>query len=141
MEIDIKEMKTVLEDRLKNVDFTCEYSEIGTVVKIGDGVAQVYGLTNIQAGELVEFEHGEKGLALNLEEYSVGIVIFGDTRNIEEGTKVKRTNKIASINVGEGFLGRVVDTFGKPIDGKGNILGETYELPLEIFLVRRMNCP
>ena len=131
MEIDIKEMKTVLEDRLKNVDFTCEYSEIGAVVKIGDGVAQVYGLTNIQAGELVEFEHGEKGLALNLEEYSVGIVIFGDTRNIEEGTKVKRTNKIASINVGEGFLGRVVDTFGKPIDGKGNILGETYELPLE----------
>ena len=131
MEIDIKEMKTVLEDRLKNVDFTCEYSEIGTVVKIGDGVAQVYGLTNIQAGELVEFEHGEKGLALNLEEYSVGIVIFGDTRNIEEGTKVKRTNKIASINVGEGFLGRVVDTFGKPIDGKGNIPGETYELPLE----------
>ena len=131
MEIDIKEMKTILEDRLKNVDFTCEYSEIGAVVKIGDGVAQVYGLTNIQAGELVEFEHGEKGLALNLEEYSVGIVIFGDTRNIEEGTKVKRTNKIASINVGEGFLGRVVDTFGKPIDGKGNILGETYELPLE----------
>ena len=99
--------------------------------KIGDGVAKVYGLTNIQAGELVEFEHGEKGLALNLEEYSVGIVIFGDTRNIEEGTKVKRTNKIASINVGEGFLGRVVDTFGKPIDGKGNIPGETYELPLE----------
>ena len=131
MEIDIKEMKTVLEDRLKNVDFTCEYSEIGTVIKIGDGVAQVYGLTNVQAGELVEFEHGEKGLALNLEEYSVGIVIFGDTRNIEEGTKVKRTNKIASINVGEGFLGRVVDTFGKPIDGKGNIPGETYELPLE----------
>ena len=131
MEIDIKEMKTILEDRLKNVDFTCEYSEIGAVVKIGDGVAQVYGLTNIQAGELVEFEHGEKGLALNLEEYSVGIVIFGDTRNIEEGTKVKRTNKIASINVGEGFLGRVVDTFGKPIDGKGNISGETYELPLE----------
>ena len=131
MEIDIKEMKTILEDRLKNVDFTCEYSEIGAVVKIGDGVAQVYGLTNIQAGELVEFEHGEKGLALNLEEYSVGIVIFGDTRNIEEGTKVKRTNKIASINVGEGFLGRVVDTFGKPIDGKGNIPGETYELPLE----------
>ena len=131
MEIDIKEMKTILEDRLKNVDFTCEYSEIGAVVKIGHGVAQVYGLTNIQAGELVEFEHGEKGLALNLEEYSVGIVIFGDTRNIEEGTKVKRTNKIASINVGEGFLGRVVDTFGKPIDGKGNILGETYELPLE----------
>ena len=114
MEIDIKEMKTVLEDRLKNVDFTCEYSEIGTVVKIGDGVAQVYGLTNIQAGELVEFEHGEKGLALNLEEYSVGIVIFGDTRNIEEGTKVKRTNKIASINVGEGFLGRVVDTRKAP---------------------------
>ena len=131
MEIDIKEMKTILEDRLKNVDFTCEYSEIGAVVKIGDGVAQVYGLTNIQAGELVEFEHGEKGLALNLEEYSVGIVIFGDTRNIEEGTKVKRTNRIASINVGDGFLGRVVDTFGKPIDGKGNILGETYELPLE----------
>lgn len=131
MEIDIKEMKTILEDRLKNVDFTCEYSEIGIVIKIGDGVAQVYGLTNVQAGELVEFEHGEKGLALNLEEYSVGIVIFGDTRNIEEGTKVKRTNKIASINVGEGFLGRVVDTFGKPIDGKGNIPGETYELPLE----------
>ena len=131
MEIDIKEMKTILEDRLKNIDFTCEYSEIGIVIKIGDGVAQVYGLTNVQAGELVEFEHGEKGLALNLEEYSVGIVIFGDTRNIEEGTKVKRTNKIASINVGEGFLGRVVDTFGKPIDGKGNIPGETYELPLE----------
>ena len=131
MTIEINELKTILEDQLKDTRLSCDYEEIGTVVSVGDGVATIYGLSNVQAGEIIEFDGGELGLALNLEEYSVGAVLFGSTRGLEEGTKVKRTGRIASINVGEGLLGRVVDTFGNPLDGKGPINGPVYNMPLE----------
>jgi len=98
---------------------------------VGDGIARAYGLTNAQSGELVEFENGQKGIVLNLEEDNVGIVLLAPSTDIKEGSTVKRTNTIASINVGEGMVGRVVDTLGNPIDGKGDIAGETYEMPLE----------
>jgi F-type H+-transporting ATPase subunit alpha len=100
-------------------------------LEVGDGIARAYGLTNAQSGELVEFENGQKGIVLNLEEDNVGIVLLAPSTDIKEGSTVKRTNTIASINVGEGMVGRVVDTLGNPIDGKGDIAGETYEMPLE----------
>ena len=98
---------------------------------MGDGIARVYGLTNVQSGELIEFESGLQGIILNLEEDNVGAVLLGPSKGIKEGDVVKRTNRIASINVGEGMLGRVVDTLGNPIDGKGPIQGDTYEMPIE----------
>jgi F-type H+-transporting ATPase subunit alpha len=101
------------------------------VLQVGDGIARVYGLTKVQSGELVEFENGLQGIVLNLEEDNVGVVLLGAFDEIKEGATVKRTNKIASIKVGEGMLGRVVNTLGQPIDGKGPITGETYEMPLE----------
>jgi F-type H+-transporting ATPase subunit alpha len=101
------------------------------VLQVGDGIARVYGLTKVQSGELVEFENGLQGIVLNLEEDNVGVVLLGAFDEIKEGATVKRTNKIASIKVGEGMLGRVVNTLGQPIDGKGPIAGETYEMPLE----------
>ncbi len=125
----LEEITSILKEQLANSKTNVE--EIGTVLQVGDGVAHIYGLTNVQAGELLEFENGVLGLALNLEEHCVGAVVFGDCRGIEEGNIVKRSGRIASINVGEGMLGRVVDTFGHPIDGKGEILGERYEMPLE----------
>ena len=108
-----------------------ELEEVGTVLQVGDGIARIYGLTKVQAGELIEFENGLRGIVLNLEEDNVGAVLLGSSNDIKEGDVVKRTGKIGSINVGEGMLGRVVDTLGKPIDGKGPISGTTYEMPLE----------
>jgi F-type H+-transporting ATPase subunit alpha len=105
--------------------------EVGSVLQIGDGIARVYGLGNVRAGELVEFENGVKAIALNLEEDNVGVVLMGETGDIQEGAKVRRTGQIASIKVGEGMVGRVVNTLGEPIDGKGPIAGERYEMPLE----------
>lgn len=125
----LEEITSILKEQLANSKTNVE--EIGTVLQVGDGVAHIYGLTNVQAGELLEFENGVLGLALNLEEHCVGAVVFGDCRGIEEGNTVKRSGRIASINVGEGMLGRVVDTFGHPIDGKGEISGERFEMPLE----------
>ena len=125
----LEEITSILKEQLANSKTNVE--EIGTVLQVGDGVAHIYGLTNVQAGELLEFENGVLGLALNLEEHCVGAVVFGDCRGIEEGNTVKRSGRIASINVGEGMLGRVVDTFGHPIDGKGEITGERFEMPLE----------
>lgn len=125
----LDEITSILKEQLTTTKTNVE--EIGTVLQVGDGVAHIYGLTNVQAGELLEFDNGVLGLALNLEEHSVGVVIFGDSRGIEEGSIVKRSGRIASINVGEGMLGRVIDTFGRPIDGKGNIVGTTYEMPIE----------
>jgi F-type H+-transporting ATPase subunit alpha len=125
----LEEITSILKEQLANSKTNVE--EIGTVLQVGDGVAHIYGLTNVQAGELLEFENGVLGLALNLEEHCVGAVVFGDCRGIEEGNTVKRSGRIASINVGEGMLGRVVDTFGHPIDGKGEIAGERFEMPLE----------
>ena len=130
---DIKpdEISAILRQQLGNTNVSTELEEVGTVLQVGDGIARVYGLSNVGSGELVEFENGVKAIALNLEEDNVGVVLMGETGTIEEGGKVRRTGKIASINVGEGMLGRVVNTLGEPIDGKGPITGERYEMPLE----------
>lgn len=125
------EVSAILKEQLSNFKSASELEEVGTVLQIGDGVARVYGLTGVQAGELLEFEGGVQGLALNLEEDNVGAVLLGSAVHVREGSTVKRTNKIASIKVGEGIVGRVVDTLGNPIDGKGPIEGETYSMPLE----------
>jgi len=125
------EISAILKQQLSGFDGGASLQEVGTVLEVGDGIARAYGLTNAQSGELVEFENGQKGIVLNLEEDNVGIVLLAPSTDIKEGTTVKRTNTIASINVGEGMVGRVVDTLGKPIDGKGDIAGKTYEMPLE----------
>ncbi len=125
------EISAILKQQLAGVSEGGDLQEIGTVLQVGDGIARAYGLSNAQSGELVEFESGQQGIVLNLEEDNVGIVLLAPSSDIKEGTVVKRTNRIASINVGEGMVGRVVDTLGHPIDGKGAIAGQTYEMPLE----------
>ncbi len=125
------EISAILRQQLSNVDGAASLEEVGTVLQIGDGIARVYGLTGVRQGELVEFDNGVKAIALNLEEDNVGVVLMGDYMSIREGDKVKRTNKIASLMVGEGMVGRVVNTLGEPIDGKGPIKGELYEMPME----------
>jgi F-type H+-transporting ATPase subunit alpha len=125
------EVSAILRQQLAGFKSESELEEVGTILQVGDGIARAYGLTNAQAGELVEFESGLRGIVLNLEEDNVGIVLLGASEGIREGSTVKRTGTIASINVGEGMVGRVVDTLGKPIDGKGPIQGDTYEMPLE----------
>jgi len=125
------EISAILRQQLAQVDGGASLEEVGTVLQIGDGIARVYGLTGVRQGELVEFGNGVKAIALNLEEDNVGVVLMGDSQGIREGDKVRRTNKIASINVGEGMVGRVVNTLGEAIDGKGPIAGELYEMPLE----------
>ena len=119
MEFKIEEFSDILQKTIENYHSAAELQEVGEVVQIGDGIAKVYGLDNIQAGELVEFDSGVKGMALNLETDNVGIVVFGDTQKIKEGSNVKRTGKIVEIPVGKGLLGRVIDALGNPIDGKG----------------------
>jgi len=131
---DIKpaEVSAILRQELAGFESEATLEEIGTVLMIGDGIARVYGLSNAEQGELVEFEkNGLLGLVQNLEEDNVGVVLLGDAEDINEGDKVKRTGRIASIKVGEGLLGRVINTIGEPIDGKGPIEGELYEMPLE----------
>jgi len=125
------EVSAILREQLSNFKTEAELDEVGTVLQIGDGVARIYGLNKAQSGELLEFENGLKALVLNLEEDNVGAVLFGDSKEIKEGDTVKRTGKIASINVGEGLCGRVVGTLGAPLDGKGPIEGELFEMPLE----------
>jgi F-type H+/Na+-transporting ATPase subunit alpha len=125
------EVSAILREQLSNFRTEAELEEIGIVLQVGDGVARIYGLTRAQAGELLEFDDGTTALVLNLEEDNVGAVLFGDPENIREGDTVKRTGRIASIQVGEGMLGRVVDTLGRPVDGKGKIEGKLYEMPLE----------
>ncbi len=125
------EVSAILRQQLAGFKTETELEEVGTVLQVGDGIARIYGLTKVQAGELIEFESGLRGIVLNLEEDNIGAVLLGASNDIKEGDVVKRTGKIGSINVGEGMLGRVVDTLGKPIDGKGPITGETYEMPLE----------
>ena len=129
-EIKPDEISGIIRQQLSNFNLTTEMEEVGTVFQVGDGIARVYGLNNVGSGELVEFENGVRAIALNLEEDNVGVVLMGDTGEIKEGAKVRRTGKIASIKVGEGMLGRVVNTLGEPIDGKGPITGERYEMPL-----------
>jgi F-type H+-transporting ATPase subunit alpha len=130
-EIKPDEISAILRQQLSNFDVSAELEEVGTVLQVGDGIARVYGLSSVSSGELVEFENGVKAIALNLEEDNVGVVLMGESGDIKEGSKVRRTGKIASINVGEGMLGRVVNTLGEPIDGKGPLTGEKYEMPLE----------
>ena len=131
VEVRPDEVSAILRQQLSGFKSESELEEVGTVLQVGDGIARVYGLTKVQSGELVEFNSGLQGIVLNLEEDNVGVVLLGQSDNIKEGDTVKRTNKIASINVGEGMLGRVVNTLGEPIDGKGPIAGKTYEMPIE----------
>ncbi len=125
------EVSAILRQELSNFKTEAELKEVGTVLQVGDGVARIYGLSNAQSGELLEFENGTAALVLNLEEDNVGAVLFGDSEKIKEGDTVKHTGKIASINVGEGLVGRVVNTLGQPIDGKGEVKGPLYNMPLE----------
>ncbi len=125
------EVSAILREQLSNFKSEAELEEVGTVLQVGDGVARIYGLSKAQAGELLEFENGLKALVLNLEEDNVGSVLLGESKEVKEGDTVKRTGQIASVQVGDGVLGRVVDTLGIPIDGKGPITGELFEMPLE----------
>jgi F-type H+-transporting ATPase subunit alpha len=124
MDIRAAEISAILKEQIKNFGQEAEVSEVGQVLSVGDGIARVYGLDNVQAGEMVEFENGVRGMALNLETDNVGIVIFGNDREIKEGQTVKRTRSIVDVPVGKGLLGRVVDALGNPIDGKGPIKAE-----------------
>ena len=131
-EIKPAEVSAILRKELSGFDYENQLEEYGTVLQVGDGIARVYGLLKAQSGELVEFEkNGIKGVVLNLEEDNVGIVLLGESYEILEGDVVKRTKRIASVKIGEGMLGRVVNTLGEPIDGKGNITGDLYEMPIE----------
>ena len=125
------EVSSIIREQLSNFKSESELEEVGTILQVGDGVARIYGLSNAKAGELLEFDGGVKGLVLNLEEDNVGAVLMGDSSSIKEGDTVKRSGEIASIEVGEGVCGRVLDTLGNPIDGKGEIKGKTYLMPLE----------
>ncbi|ANF52407.1 F0F1 ATP synthase subunit alpha [Chryseobacterium glaciei] len=130
-EINPAEVSAILKQQLANFDTHANVEEVGTVLTIGDGIARVYGLENVQYGELVKFSSDVEGIVLNLEEDNVGVALLGESKLVREGDTVRRTNRISSIKVGEGMLGRVVDTLGNPIDGKGPITGELYEMPLE----------
>lgn len=131
VEVRPDEVSAILRQQLSGFKSEAELEEVGTVLQVGDGIARVYGLTKVQSGELVEFDNGLQGVVLNLEEDNVGVVLLGPTEGVKEGDTIKRTKRIASIRVGDGMLGRVVNTIGEPIDGKGPITGETYEMPIE----------
>ena len=130
-EVKPAEVSAILKQQLTGFEANASLDEVGTVLTVGDGIVRAYGLSNAQYGELVAFESGLEGIVLNLEEDNVGIVLLGPSKEIKEGSTVKRTQRIASLKVGEGIVGRVVNTLGQPIDGKGPITGETYEMPLE----------
>jgi F-type H+-transporting ATPase subunit alpha len=125
------EVSAIMREQLSGFRSEAELQEIGTVLQVGDGIARIYGLNGVQYGELIEFDGGLRAIALNLEEDNVGVVILGSSASIKEGDTAKRLGRIASLNVGEGIVGRVVDTLGNPIDGKGPILGEMFEMPIE----------
>ncbi len=131
--VDIKpaEVSAILKQQLEGFKSEAELEEVGTVLQVGDGIARIYGLSNVEANEMIEFEDGTKGIVLNLEEDNVGAVLLGESKGIKEGDTVKRLQLIASIEVGEGVLGRVINTIGEPIDGKGAIQGEKFEMPFE----------
>lgn len=130
-EIKPAEVSAILKKQLADVDLNIELEEVGTVLTVGDGIARIYGLNNAQSGELVEFETGEQGIVQNLEEDNVGVVMLGESNSINEGDVVKRTKRIASVKVCEAMVGRVINTIGAPVDGKGPIEGEMFEMPLE----------
>ena len=125
------EVSAILREQLAGNQTAADLQEVGTVLQLGDGIARIYGLSNVQAGELIEFENGVRGIALNLEEDNVGAVLLEPAGELKEGSSVKRLNRIASVKVGRGMLGRVVNTLGEPIDGKGHIEGDLFEMPLE----------
>ncbi len=130
-EINPAEISAIIKKQISGFESKASLDEVGTVLEVGDGIANVYGLTNAEYGELVEFENGINGMVLNLAEDNVGVVLFGKSTDINEGEVVKRTKKIASLKIGDGIVGRVVNTLGKPIDGKGPIEGETFDMPIE----------
>jgi F-type H+-transporting ATPase subunit alpha len=132
MQINPSEITKILKEQIKNFGEKAEVSEIGKVLSVGDGIARVFGLDNVQAGEMVEFEDGSKGMALNLESDNVGIVVFGDDRKIKEGSTVKRTGSIVDAPIGKELLGRVLDGLGNPIDGKGNLSEKTQRKRVEV---------
>ncbi len=125
------EVSKILKEQLKGITTSVELEEVGTVIQVGDGIARIHGLTKVKSNEMIEFDSGVAGIVLNLEEDNVGAVLLGSSEKIKEGDSVKRTGRIASINVGEGLLGRIINTIGQPLDGKGPIHGKTYEMPLE----------
>ncbi len=125
------EISDILKHQLEEVDSKVAFEEVGTVLEVGDGVAHVFGLDNVSSSELVEFENGVRGVAMNLEESNVGVILMGSSSSVKENMTVKRTGKIASISVGDGLIGRVINTLGEPIDGAGAITGETIDLPLD----------
>jgi len=131
VEVKPAEVSAILRQQLAGFKSEAELEEVGTVLQVGDGIARIYGLSNVQSGELIEFDNGLNGIVLNLEEDNVGAVLLGSSNDIKEGDIAKRTGRIASIKVGDGMLGRVVDTLGNPIDGKGPIEGELFEMPIE----------
>lgn len=130
-EVKPAEVSAILREQLAGFKSEAELEQVGTVLQVGDGIARIYGLSEVQSGELIEFETGLRGIVLNLEEDNVGAVLLGSSTGIKEGDTVKRTGQIASVNIGEGVVGRVIDTLGNPIDGKGPIEGETFEMPIE----------
>lgn len=127
----LDEVSDILEMQLKGVDTKTAFEEVGTVLEVGDGVAHVFGLDNVRSSELVEFENGVRGVAMNLEQDNVGVILMNAGDRVKENFTVKRTGHIASIRVGDGLLGRVVNTLGDPIDGAGPVAGDTIELPLD----------
>ncbi|MFT3752753.1 MAG: F0F1 ATP synthase subunit alpha [Paludibacter sp.] len=129
--IKVSEVSEILRMQLQGIDTSVQFDEVGTVLQVSDGVVRIYGLRNAEANELLEFENGIKAIVMNLEEDNVGAVLLGPTSQIKEGYTVKRTRRVASINVGEGMLGRVINPLGEPLDGKGQISGEMVEMPLE----------
>jgi F-type H+-transporting ATPase subunit alpha len=131
VEIKPDEISAILRQQLSSFSTSVDLEEVGSVLQVGDGIARIYGLNNVRSGELVEFESGVKAIALNLEEDNVGVVLMGDQDEIKEGSTVRRTGQIASIKVGDGMAGRVINMLGEPIDGKGPITGPLYEMPLE----------
>src|SRR5574344_19735 len=129
--INPSEVSDILKKELSEVNSKTSFEEVGTVLVVGDGVAHVYGLENVKANELVEFENGTTGVAMNLEESNVGVILLNNVNKVSENMSVRRTGEIASIPVGEGLLGRVINVLGEPIDGKGPIDGKLINLPLE----------
>ena len=124
MSVQASEISSILKEKIADFDLSTDMSEVGRVLSVGDGIAHVYGLDKVQLNEMVEFSNGVKGMALNLEEDSVSVVLFGSDEGIKEGDTVKRTDKIVSVPVGKALLGRVVDALGNPIDGMGSIKAE-----------------
>lgn len=130
-EIRPSEVSEVIKKQLQGFSNDIELEEVGTVLQVGDGIARIYGLSKVRSNELIQFDSGVMGIVLNLEEDNVGAVLLGSSEKVSEGDTVRRTGRIASINVGEGLLGRVINTLGEPIDGKGSVRGMLFEMPLE----------